>query len=184
MNGEDPGEPTTWSRMPTPDPTKLTTDAVNAVTVQYRLDIESLNRLLTTRIDALHRLLDERSRLQDEALKAAFAASKEAVTKAEVATEKRFAAVDKFRDQLADQAVSFMTRTEATVRIDGIAEKLDIETLRTTERLRELELRVNSRLDLTEGAKKGASSTTQMAIATATVVISLIVATIMIITMK
>lgn len=184
MNDDDPAEPYVYTRVPTPDPTKLTTDAVNAVTVQYRLDIESARKYLETKIDSLHELIDERTKLQDEALKAAFAAAKEAVDKAEAATEKRFQAVDKFRDQLADQAVNFMTRTEATVRIDGIAEKLELETTRTAERLRELELRVNSRLDLQEGTRKGTNVSMTMTIAAISVIVSLIIATIMIISMN
>jgi hypothetical protein len=38
---------------PVPDPTKLTTDAVNAVTEQYRRDMEALRELLQARLTAM-----------------------------------------------------------------------------------------------------------------------------------
>jgi hypothetical protein len=38
---------------PVPDPTKLTTDAVNAVTEQYRRDMEALRELIQTRLSAM-----------------------------------------------------------------------------------------------------------------------------------
>jgi hypothetical protein len=77
-----------------------------------------------------------------------------------------------------------MTRAEASVRIDSLAEKLDIETSRTLKQLNELELRVTSRLDLSLGAKQGSSSALSVFIATASVVIALIVATVTIVSTR
>jgi hypothetical protein len=51
----------------------------------------------------------------DRAVQAALDAAKEAVIKAETATEKRFEGVNEFRQQLADQAATFMPRTEGAV---------------------------------------------------------------------
>lgn len=191
--------------VPVPDPTALTTDAVNAARVQWRLDTQALKELIMARIDAveekgtagrgaidrqikdLQEMLDERYRTQTKALDAAFVAqetavsaalanAEKAVTKAEAATEKRFEAVDKFRTQLADQAATLMSRNEATVRIDSVNEKLDADTQRIQQRLNELELRVTSRLDLAEGNKQGSSSTIATIIAAVSVIVAIIVA--------
>jgi len=103
------------------------------------------------RIEDRDRLLDERYETQTKALDAAFVAAekavsaalqsaKEAVTKAEAASAERFASVNEFRGQLADQAATLVTRTEIAAKMDGFAEKLSdlstrverIETARLT----------------------------------------------------
>lgn len=48
--------------------------------------------------------------MSDRALAAAFSAAKEAVDKANTASEKRFDGVNEFRAQLSDQAGTFITR--------------------------------------------------------------------------
>lgn len=58
------------------------------------------------------------SQVRSEVL-TAFIASDKAINKAEVATEKRFEGVNEFRAQLADQATSFIPRTEAEARISA-----------------------------------------------------------------
>ena len=63
---------------------------------------------------------------QTRALDSAFVAAKEAVSKAEVAAEKRFDSVNEFRGQLGDQAKTFMPRIEAEQRISAIVEKMDL----------------------------------------------------------
>jgi hypothetical protein len=63
---------------------------------------------------------------QKIAIDAALTAADKAVTKAEIATEKRFESVNEFRGQLADQTKSFITREEfATVR-ESLTEKIDL----------------------------------------------------------
>lgn len=54
---------------------------------------------------------------QEKAVAAALQAAKEAVTKAETAAEKRFDSVNEFRQQLSDQANSFMPMREADQRL-------------------------------------------------------------------
>jgi hypothetical protein len=54
----------------------------------------------------------------------AFASSDRAITKAEVATEKRFEGVNEFRAQLTDQANTFMPRAEAEVTVTRVNERL------------------------------------------------------------
>jgi hypothetical protein len=68
----------------------------------------------------------------EKSLTVALAASEKAILKAETATEKRFEAVNEFRQTLSDQAAQFMTRAEA-----------EAVNLRTTERIQELTDRTN-----------------------------------------
>lgn len=58
---------------------------------------------------------------QEKAVGAALQAAKEAVEKAEAAANKRFDSVNEFRQQLSDQAASFMPRREAEQRL-GVLE--------------------------------------------------------------
>lgn len=94
---------------PIPDPTRLTTEAVNAAVDISRREIESLRELLGQRIDAMdvaeERLrgrMDERFRLVEQqrveqkadvkaAVDAALAAQKEAIGKSEMATKEQIA---------------------------------------------------------------------------------------------
>ena len=59
------------------------------------------------------------------AVQAALESAEKAVTKAEVAAEKRFEAVNEFRGQLADQAATFLPRTEADVRLGAMGDKVE-----------------------------------------------------------
>jgi hypothetical protein len=52
---------------------------------------------------------------------AALEATERAVAKAEVAAEKRFDSVNEFRKQLADQAATFMPRSEAETRLHALS---------------------------------------------------------------
>lgn len=90
----------------------------------------------------IERVLDERDRLygakfvasevavsaaliaQKTSVDAALVAADRAVAKADIANEKRFDAVNKFRGQLNDQAKTFMPRTETTALIKSIDDKV------------------------------------------------------------
>lgn len=63
----------------------------------------------------------QRFEAQEKAVTAALQAQKEAVIKAETAAERRFESVNEFRQQLSDQAVTFMPRREAEQRL-GVLE--------------------------------------------------------------
>jgi hypothetical protein len=63
----------------------------------------------------------QRFEAQTSAINAALQAAKEAVTKAEIATEKRFAGVNEFRQTLSDQASTFVNRAEFT----ALKERMD-----------------------------------------------------------
>ncbi len=86
-----------------------------------------------------------------EAIRAALRAAETAVNKSETSTEKRFEGVNEFRQQLADQTRSFPTRDETAAQlaaVNGI-------TARNTDALKDLELRLTSRLDTAAGRSGG-----------------------------
>jgi hypothetical protein len=69
---------------------------------------------------SLREYVDTRFDAQKEAVNAALAASDRAVNKAELASEKRFDAVNEFRAALADSARLLMPRSEAEQRMAAI----------------------------------------------------------------
>jgi hypothetical protein len=135
--------------------------------------IDGQNSAMTRRMDDQLRMLDERYATSVKALDAAFLAqqtamrtaleaaekavataltsAEKAVTKAEVAAEKRFEAVNEFRGQLSDQAATFLSRTEADVRIGALGEKVDQHAQLSSERISQ----IDRRLDLTQGKSAG-----------------------------
>jgi predicted phage tail protein len=123
-------------------------------------------RAADIRLADLRTMLDERYATQTKALDAAFKAAEQAVqtalasqekavSKAEAAADKRFEAVNEFRQQLSDQTASFPTRAEVGSRMDALAKDI----ARNTEALREMELRLTSRLDTITGGTAGAAAT-------------------------
>jgi hypothetical protein len=93
---------------------------------------------------SLREYVDIRFEAQEKAVNAALAASDRAVNKAEMASEKRFDAVNEFRAALADSARLLMPRAESEQSYKVLAAK--IETL---------EGRVNSRDDRSTGEGQG-----------------------------
>jgi hypothetical protein len=135
--------------------------------------VDTLHKYTVQRIDDLVTLLDERHQSQIKATEAAFAAQQAAMTtafeaadkavqaalvavekaseKAEDASDKRFEAVNEFRAQLSDQAASFIRRTEYSVQHQALDDKLTS----VEDSIRQLELRLTSRLDLLKGSDAG-----------------------------
>lgn len=122
-------------RVPRPDPTRLTIDAVNAVTDQYRRELFALRELLDVRIDNLGMLLDERYATQTKALDAAFVAAEKATATALTSAEKavgvaaasneaRFQSVNEFRKTLSDQAQNFLPRQEYATAHQALEDKV------------------------------------------------------------
>lgn len=81
-----------------------------------RINVERVKKLEGDD-EALLRLIDQR-----------FNSTKEAVDKAEVATDKRFDAVNAFRAQLADQTGSFLPREVAETQFAEIRKQLAMNT--------------------------------------------------------
>jgi hypothetical protein len=90
----------------------------------------------------------------EKAVAAALAAAEKATTKAETAADDRFKATNEFRAQLADQAQTFMPRTEADVRLSALSDKLASETSRNAAGISAL----TSRMDLNQGQDTGAAT--------------------------
>lgn len=74
-------------------------------------------------VDTLKEYFEQRFTDQDKAVQAALLATKEAITKAETAAEKRFDGVNEFRRTLSDQTATFIPRQEYTVQHESL-EKL------------------------------------------------------------
>lgn len=72
----------------------------------------TLKEYVDAQFSAILRLLDERKDAQQQAIAAALASVKEAIQKAENATERRFDSVNEFRQTLTDQAGTFATRDQ------------------------------------------------------------------------
>lgn len=88
----------------------------------------------------LREIMDERDRRYQErfeastrAVEAAFASAKEAVLKAEIASERRFDSVNEFRAQLADQTSTFLTRREYDAKHEALEKQVD-DLIRVIER--------------------------------------------------
>lgn len=81
-------------------------------------------------VDTLKEYTEQRFTDQDKAVQAALLAAKEAVIKAETATEKRFEATNEFRQQLSDQTNTFLPRPEYNAQHKALEEKVYILTER------------------------------------------------------
>jgi hypothetical protein len=147
---------------PIPDPTTLTTEAVSKATTEYRRELVQLKEFMELRVNSLQSMLDERYATQTKALDAAFRAAEQAVAvalanaekatiKAETAADKRFDAVNEFRQVLTDQTATFMPRSEYDTAHAALVDRITIQT----ERMAALELRLTSRLDIGQGTDEG-----------------------------
>jgi tetrahydromethanopterin S-methyltransferase subunit G len=70
-----------------------------------------------------------------DAMNAMYKAQQEAISKAEIANEKRFANVNEFRAQLGDQARTFMPRAEVEVILKTLDSRIDKVEERDIERI-------------------------------------------------
>lgn len=130
--------------------------AENVVGIHRRID--NLEKHLTMMIRSERDLTDAKfvtyqTLISSQADKVALAltASEKAIGKAEIATEKRFDAVNEFRAQLADQARTFMPRNEALQLADQATSRIREVADRTGDQIRELREWRNR----TEGAGQG-----------------------------
>ena len=86
----------------------------------------------------------QRFESQSLATAAALAAADRAVTKAETSAEKRFEAVNEFRNTLGDQQRTLMPRSESEIRFSSL-----------TDRVAKIELLLQERLGEAQGHKNG-----------------------------
>lgn len=128
--------------------------------------VDTLREAVNQRFADQDRLLTERFAMQqkamslafdsaDKAVQAALQAAKEATHKAELASDKRFDAVNEFREQQADIITRFLMRTEYNVSHQALADKVSDNNDRLTAQIAALELRLSSRLDLDQGENQG-----------------------------
>ena len=144
-----------------------------------------------SKFDDNTKLLDERYQTQTKALDKAFSAAEQAVQvalanaekavqKAEVAADKRFDSVNEFRQTLTDQTASFPTREEVRLTVAT----LNGDTARNTERVSDLELRMQGITAGQAGSDKSAHSTQQMitiGISVIALIVSIVLAIVLIV---
>lgn len=111
----------------------------------------SLRDFLLALTDAADRRYEQRFRDQERAVDAALDAAAKAVDKAELASEKRFDAVNEFRAQQADLIAGFLPRPEYLAQHHALEDKV----VAFEERLNVSLARVHSRLDMSEGRSSG-----------------------------
>lgn len=122
--------PNVGDLIPRPDPTKLTTEAVNAA----RREIENL---FNAKLATVDQRISERDRLTIELLTASrerteqsIAAAERAISKAEAATNTRFESVNEFRRALSDQTATFLGRLEYSSAHKALVDRVDVVTQR------------------------------------------------------
>ena len=81
-------------------------------------------------INALREYFERALKDADTRYEQRFNDQKEAIVKAEEATERRFEGVNEFRQTLGDQAASFATRMEVNQQMLAVNEKVDLVTSR------------------------------------------------------
>lgn len=121
-----------------------TNQQLDATNEQQARDLVSLRDYIERRLSDMEALNGERFKSSKEAVATALSSAKEAVVKAEIATEKRFESVNEFRGQLNDQAATLMSRREYLGTHEAMLEKIDI---------------INGRLNRMEGTTKGSEIT-------------------------
>lgn len=80
---------------------------------------------LEVKIKALDRLLTAQISAQDEKVQLALSSAEKAISKAEVATERRFEGVNEFRAALSDQAQAFANRDAVDTSFGTMRQRID-----------------------------------------------------------
>lgn len=164
--------------------------------------VDTLRASIEQQFDAIYKLMDERKATTDEAGRVALAAqqtamqtaleaaekavivallsAKEAVNKAEIAADKRFDNMNEFRQQLNDQASSFMPRTEADIRINAVANTLAEHVVRADENFTEIRTALSRLTATREGqATQRADTSRNVTIAVSVLVLLVMVASVL-----
>ncbi len=121
---------------------------------QVLREIAHLRELLEVKVRELEKRLDDRYEIQIDHVRSLFASAERADIKAEQSADKRFEAVNEFRQQLADQAVTFLPRAVYDTAHKAVNDKI----LVNSERLNSMDLRLSSRLDVLAGITAGGTS--------------------------
>ena len=142
--------------------------------------VDTLGRHLQQQINDLEKLLSERYATQTKALDAALlaqqastreaqvaqqtamhtalASAEKAVDKAAAATDKRFESSNGYREQLANQAATFLSRNEFDARLLSNIDKMDSNFIQNGSRIQDLENRLNTMQGQEQGAAESRNS--------------------------
>lgn len=133
--------------VPTPDPTTATVESIAAAISSQRDYVNGRFEILTENLSSLDRLTEAkfvtyRTLVDSQADKVSLAldASEKAITKAEIATDKRFEAINGLRAVLAEQSAQMATRREL--------EAFIVELKATISELQKQTSELRSRLDV------------------------------------
>lgn len=102
---------------------KKLTDDLHALKGEFNAlteRVSALDRLMEAKFVTFKVLVDS----QAEKVLLALNAADKAVSKAEIATEKRFESVNEFRSSLSDQALNLVSKLEFTAVTKGLSDKL------------------------------------------------------------
>lgn len=180
MSGETEKEESGWT--------------VDTLNYYFQQQISLMQETFRAQLVAMQSMLDERYQTQTKAVDAAFLAqqtamqtaltaaeravatallsAEKAVAKAEVAADKRFESVNEFRAQLADQANTFLSRSEALTTISAVRTEAEGGFRRNQERIQELADRINT----AEGNRSGSSESRTNQRSDSTIMVSIIMA--------
>jgi hypothetical protein len=86
--------------------------------------VNTLRQYITDRMDERDRRYSERFEAQERAVSAALASAKEAVVKAENATERRLEGLNELSQMNTDMADQFMPKAEAEIRLASIGKEI------------------------------------------------------------
>jgi hypothetical protein len=128
-----------------------------------RVLIEANDLRYSQRFAAQSEALSAAFTAQQNAVNAALTAADRAVQKAETASEKRFDAVNEFRQSLNDQSRLLMPRAECEQMLKAMKETVD-----------KLETSVSQRRDITAGVKEGSKDSWSTMAAIAAIFISVL----------
>jgi hypothetical protein len=109
------------------------------------------------RLDSLKDQITKQFDMQDQAVKAALVAADRAVSKAEIASEKRFDSVNEFRKTLDDYVRSLMPRMETETLFKNMGEKIETITSTLVEKIGAIERNLSVGSGQEKGKKEGSS---------------------------
>jgi hypothetical protein len=118
---------------------------------EYARGYTAQGETMQTAFNESARAVDAAFNAQEKATAAALAAAERAVGKSEIASEKRFDAVNEFRAQLSDQAVTFLPRAEFDRVTASLTDKIEASNKSFIDRLDDL----RSYRDTTSGKSVG-----------------------------
>jgi hypothetical protein len=120
------------------------------------------------RFEAQEKALADALLAVEKSTQATFVAADRATTKAEMAADERFKAVNAFREQLNDLIGTFMPRAEASNRIDSLGSRMEAAATVINDRIERVNHEVDglaSKIDKSEGRTTGLTSGGQILVA-------------------